>query len=513
MENRRNFLKKLSVLPALGSIPLASSLYGIDDFSVHKFPEDDLKLDKKEKNVHIAYFDQAKGHISNPGMGINVFTFSDHMHIGYTPEEWRRTQSMPHMSLEKKTIDQLEHHPYADNMYIRMEWRDIQKYQGKLEFRKEWHWILDMVERSNKRWSFRIMNCSPHSSRAYSIPDFLIGKLKMQPYSHSIIKMKPQPKYHVVYDNEYLKWWSEMLHLLGDMYDTHPLLEYVDISGLGFWGEGHWWTGPNDHLFTMDLERSEYVYNKLINFHLEAFLNTPGALNMSYARKSDAGKNAIKNGAWLRRDSLSPNNFSPFEYHLIQTLNPDAAMVWEVIKPMESREVEKSDKYANKSFDQYPQRYFDFGSFYATIGFNAWDALWALKHCRDVYENLANHLGYRLRPGIIWRRQVDDQSDYIILGLVNNGCASAPGILEITAQFNDKESSSVTLEPGFPKPGERAILVPIDLPQKFHGTKEKMNVKLSVKLKIKNKIRPVKWAVEQSGKAGVEVLEFPLFPL
>lgn len=513
MEDRRVFLKKLYYLPALGSMAFASSAYGLENFTSNSQSFDELLFDKKENNLHLAYFDPAKGHIPNPGMGINVFTFSDHMHIGYTPEEWRRTQSKPHMSLDKKTIDQLEHHPYADNMYIRMEWRDIQKDQGKLECRKEWHWILDMIEKSNKRWSFRIMNCSPHSSSAYSIPDFLIGKLKMHPYSHRGITMKPQPKFHAVYDDEYLKWWSEMLHLLGDMYDNHPLLEYADISGLGFWGEGHWWTGPNDNLFTLDLERLDYLQDTLINFHLQAFPNTPGVLNLHYAYEGLAGKNAIKNGVWLRRDSLSPNNFSPFEYHLIQTLNPDAAMVWEVIKPMESREVEKSDKYANKSFDQYPQRYFDFGSSYATIGFNAWDALWALKNCPDVYDNLANHLGYRIRPGIIWRHQAENQSDCIILGLVNNGCASAPGNFEITAQFNDKEKSSVTLDPGSPKPGKRAMLVPIKLPQNLQGTKQKMNIKLSINLKIKNKVRPVKWAVEQNGKVGVEVLEFPLYPL
>ena len=188
-------------------------------------------------------------------------------------------------------------------------------------------------------------------------------------------------------------------------------------------------------------------------------------------------------------------------------------MVWEVIMPKESREVEKSDAYANKSFDQYPQRYFDFGSSYATIGFNPWDALWALKNCPDVYENLANHLGYRIRPGIIWRRQAEGQPDCIILGLVNNGCASAPGVFEITAQFNGKETSSVTLDPGSPKPGERASLVPIELPGSIQGTREKMNIKLSINLKIRNKVKPVKWAVEQNGTVGVEVLEFPLYPL
>jgi len=88
MENRRLFLKKLTALPALGSIALASSAQGIESFADHPLSIDELKLDKKERNIHIAYFDPAKGHIPNPGMGINVFAFSDHMHIGYTREEW-----------------------------------------------------------------------------------------------------------------------------------------------------------------------------------------------------------------------------------------------------------------------------------------------------------------------------------------------------------------------------------------------------------------------------------------
>ena len=108
---------------------------------------------------------------------------------------------------------------------------------------------------------------------------------------------------------------------------------------------------------------------------------------------------------------------------------------------------------------------------------------------------------------------MDNQSDNIILGLVNNGSASAPGQFEITAQFNDKEKSSVTLDAGSPQPGERVLLVPIELPRSIQGTKEKMNIKLTINLKIRNKVRPVKWAVEQNGKTGVKILEFPLYPL
>ena len=513
MENRRDFIKKLNSIPLLGSLAFASSTAGFNKLSAKSISNDEFKLDKKERNIHIAYFDPAKGYISNPGMGINVFAFSDHMHIGYTHEEWKKTESMPHLPIDKKLIDKIEHHPYADNIYIRMEWRDVQKNKGKLEFRKEWHWIHDMIERSEKRWSFRIMNCSPHSESAYSIPDFLIGKLKVRPYSHTGIVKKPQPKHHSVYDEDYLKWWSEMLHLLGDKYDNHQLLEYGDISGLGFWGEGHWWAGSDYNNFSLDLERLDYLQDTLINDHLQAFPNTPGVMNLHYAYVGMAGKNAIKKGIWLRRDSLSSHNFSPFEYHLIQNLNPGAAMVWEVIMPMASREVKKSDRIANKRFDQYPQRYFDFGSSFATVGFNPWDAFWALENCHDVYENLANHLGYRIRPGIIWRRQVDHQSDHIILGLVNNGCASAPGTFQITAQFSDKEKSAVTLDAGSPKPGERALLVPIELPRRIQGTKETMNIKLTINLKIRNKVRPVKWAVAQNGKTGVNALEFPLYPL
>ena len=76
----------------------------LNNFKVNPLSIDELKFDKKERNIHIAYFDPAKGHIPNPGMGINVFAFSDHMHIGYTREEWRRTQSMPHLPLDKKLL-------------------------------------------------------------------------------------------------------------------------------------------------------------------------------------------------------------------------------------------------------------------------------------------------------------------------------------------------------------------------------------------------------------------------
>jgi hypothetical protein len=196
---------------------------------------------------------------------------------------------------------------------------------------------------------------------------------------------------------------------------------------------------------------------------------------------------------------------------MIQSIQPGAAMVWEVIEPEENREPRPNDNYATKRFDQLPQRYFDFGGCYATIGFNPWDAIFALKECHDVYENLSAHLGYRIRPGIIWRRKVKDQPEEIVLGLINDGCASAPGVFQITSQFGDRETASIDLSPGFPIPGERMSLVPIKIPEALQDTEERITVKLSIALKMKNKVRPVKWNVEDSGMPGTEILEFPLY--
>ena len=105
----------------------------------------------------------------------------------------------------------------------------------------------------------------------------------MIPYWHADNVPGPRPKFFPEYSAEYLNWWGEFVALLGEEFDNHPLLEYVDISGYGFLGEMHHFArykpnGPVINYQPGSPERVEAIVERLIHDHLGAFPKTPAAL-------------------------------------------------------------------------------------------------------------------------------------------------------------------------------------------------------------------------------------------
>jgi len=495
--SRRSFIKGTAMVTS------ALALQGWVSQPTEK-PKCELIRRADEQSIHLAYFDQAEGSVPNPGMGVNGYVFSDHMHVGYTEAEWNRTQGLPPQSLNRATFDRMMELPYNDNLYIRFEWRDVQKQRGKLELPEAWKWVLEAAEKQGKRWSFRIMNCSPHSMSENGLPEFLQGKLKMIPYWHADNVPGPRPKYFPEYSNDYLNWWGELVSLLGEEYDNHSLLEYADISGYGFWGEMHHFArytpdGPVINYQPGTPERVEAIVERLIHDHLEAFPKTPAALGLHTADYV-AGQRAFERGlCWPRRDSFM-SNFSTAETRLAEGLTPGSAMIWETIIPSIKSQTDR----VNIS-----QRYFDIAANYIAVGFNPWDTIWAHEHCLDTYEILEQRIGYRLRPSIVWRRRIANGKDEIAIGLRNDGCSAPPGQLTIQASFPDGSNSTAVLPMGEPTPGAMKIY---GLPLLANADKcgaDKM-IGLSMNIQIKGKNYPVQWAVNKGQTTDPFILKVPL---
>jgi hypothetical protein len=325
---------------------------------------------------HHGYFDPAEGAVPNPGMGISGYVVSDHMHVSRGSwDDWRRTSTEPHMTLDRATFDQMLELPHVDSLYFRTEWRDVQRERGKLQIPEAWKWMLEAVEAKDKSWGFRIMNSCPHSTHPNSLPDFLQDRFEMKPYWTK--DFVGGPKYFAYYTNEYLDYWQELLQLLAAEFDHHPRLEYVDVSGYGFWGELH-----------------------------------------------------------------------------------------------------------------------------------PWDMIWAHEHCKDLLENLAQNLGYRLRPSVIWSHRVGEADREIVLGLRNDGSSQVPGVLTVHAEFSNGHSTSVELAPGDPVPGTMTF-VPIPCAAEalagFEGT-----VRFTLSLRMKGKDHPVQWAIATKNPAERKAIEVPV---
>ena len=446
-----------------------------------------------------AYYAPYKGHIRNPGMGIISMAISDHMVTGYTPQERAENDLKKPFTLTRKMLEEVTALPYIDNLYIRVGWNDVQKEKGKLALIPEFEMAVEAAERAGISWGFRIMQASPSNPTEHLLPDFLADQLPMFPYYDGAV-YGPSPRKLPLYTEEYLKYWEEMLVLLGEKYDKCLSLEYADVSGFGLWGEGHHGCRPTPDGPVVDLElgsreRMEEVVERLIGSHKRAFPLTPMVLNLVWSEYR-AGAEAIRDGCWVRRDSYYRWFQADQAWYGLHK-RPDAAMIFETVMPGIGTQ-DSEDPAFRRSFLHTPEKMCDYGAAYGIVGFNIPDTLYADHVMPELFETFKNRLGYRLRPSIVWKTQKPDGSGSLVLGMVNDGCANPPGTLLFQAESGENRSS-VRVNGG--NLGGRMCLVELPLPE---GCKDE--VTLSLFLEIGKKRRPVRFAADvRDGEAPLEL--------
>lgn len=102
-------------------------------------------------------------------------------------------------------------------------------------------------------------------------------------------------------DPLYLKHWGELVREAGRRYDGHPYLDSVDISSVGYWGEG--WS-PYMPAFAHQ--------TALIDIYLDAFKRTPLLMNFD---EPGALRYGTDHGAGWRLDCLGDMRMSSADRH------------------------------------------------------------------------------------------------------------------------------------------------------------------------------------------------------
>lgn len=393
------------------------------------------------KSKQVAYFRPYKGHIHNPGMGIISMAISDHMITGYTPDDWKRGDAQKPFTLTKKMLDDVTSLSYIDNLYIRVGWNDVQKEKGKLSLIPEFEMAVEAAKEAGLSWGLRIMQCSPSNPCEHTVPDFLADKLPMHPY-YDLCGYGPNPRKFPLYTEDYLKYWEEMLLMLGEKYDADPNLEYADLSGYGLWGEGHHGTpaepgGPMTDLILDSEKRTEEVIWHLVNSHKKAFQKTPMVSNLVWS-KYQAVQKAIEDGSWVRRDSYY-NWFEAVEAEYGLMKRGDAAMIYETVMPGVDMTYSTDPAFCH-SYQELPDRVCDYGAAYGIIGFNTLNTMFADRMMPQLFDAYKNRLGYRIYPSIIWLLERENGKRSLALGMVNDGSANPPGTIRFYAETGGKKT-------------------------------------------------------------------------
>lgn len=238
----------------------------------------------------------------NPGMGLYLAGGSG---LGYKPEPDAWALSL------------------CDIVYFRPTWNDLEAEGPGMGFDAYFDPIFDFwVRQRGKRVAFRVMSESTHYRGTYATPKWVFDQ-GVPSMLHRGLRGQEQVD-PVFWDPLYLKLHCEFVERLGRYLDSRPGLEYVDIGGIGEWGEMHLglhmpgrWTPQQ--LEQTGFTRDKYIaaYRQVIDAHAEAFRHTRVFLNVgSYPEINDY---AALRGCHFRQDGLTPSgpssNVGKLYYH------------------------------------------------------------------------------------------------------------------------------------------------------------------------------------------------------
>ncbi|MHC4629247.1 MAG: DUF4832 domain-containing protein, partial [Planctomycetota bacterium] len=238
----------------------------------------------------------------NPGMGLYMAGGSG---LGYKPEPDAWLLSV------------------CDIVYFRPTWNDLEADGPGSGFDKYFKPIFDFwVRQRGKRVAFRVMSESTHYRGKYATPKWVFDR-GVSSVLHRGLRNQEQVN-PVFWDPLYLKLHCQFIQRLGRYLDNLPGLEYVDIGGIGEWGEMHLglhmqgrWTPAQ--LDQTGFTREKYVaaYRQVIDAHAQAFPNTRVFLNVgSYPEINDY---AALRRCHFRQDGLTPRgpsaNVGNLYYH------------------------------------------------------------------------------------------------------------------------------------------------------------------------------------------------------
>ena len=153
------------------------------------------------------------------------------------------------------------------HLYIRFDWRDIEKEKGVYD----WSVIDKIINKFSKSgYKFSLRMCTFEGSGIkYAIPDWLAA----ENINGTWCKFDDKETFEPDYSDEYfLSELEKFMIEYGKKFSGNPLIEYIDIGTFGTWGEGHTYSGSMKH-FSFD------TIKRHINMHLKYFPDTLIMLN------------------------------------------------------------------------------------------------------------------------------------------------------------------------------------------------------------------------------------------
>ena len=228
----------------------------------------------------------------NPGIGFMTFQRfnGDTLNQG---KAWTEGYPIEHQAFDGNLEN--ENHPMTSLAYFRIYWKFIEPSQDSYR----WDLIDRALEIAGTRNQTLLLRIAPYGTgKDNDVPDWyreLLGEEKDLPEK----KWRTNPE-----DPRYVEHFGDMIHDLGERYNGHPLLESVDLSIVGAWGEG-----------AGSAQLSQATRSALVDSYLEAFPKTHLVMLLTDEKTNDYGLSRREVG-W-RVDCLGDmGGFSPTWCHM-----------------------------------------------------------------------------------------------------------------------------------------------------------------------------------------------------
>ncbi len=395
----------------------------------------------------------------------------------------------------KETLEQhveaMSSLPFVDVMYIRCDWRDVQKSPGRLDLNPVFALTLDAARRRNQRVGFRVQLSNTVGQPArLALPDFLNGKVPVSVIGRYDGHEMREPHYH---DPAFKAAFKDLVELLAREFEGHPLIEYVDLMQYGYWGEGHTANLPSPFPDYLTAEKTSVEMTQL---QMDAFKRTPLAVNtqpdISQVGNREVIDMMVRAGHWLRSDSVIVEE--PEQIEILSNRPPWLPVIMEDGYYRQYRASSLPvDAGGMNALENTMLHVLDLGANYWSL----WTETANLRAYHERYPNgfdtLRRRLGYRVRPSWIWQRKRYGTSE-LVVAFANDGVAGVPGVLRVFVTTPDgRVRIGGGLDAGHPYAG-KLRLASFVLPKGLEG----QTVQLRAELETRGVRRPVRWACAQS---------------
>jgi len=427
----------------------------------------------------------ARGQVRNFGMGI----------VGYA---WEENGAPPTGQPLEVSVRKLAELPFCDKLYIRCDWRDVQKRPGRLDLNPVFPIALELCRKHGIALGIRVQMSTPNLFPTLSIPDFLAKKIPfvdIGPMMRRGKKVKGHFKEPAYHSPVFQKAFRELNELLAEEFDDDPRIEWIDLMQYGFWGEGH--TGGMPRNSFPDFATALETWIAMTRLQLQTWKHTPLAVN-TQPDISRTGNNtiidlAVRGASWLRTDSILTIEESQ-QIEMLSNRPPYLALIVEDggMRRYVMDEAVASVEYGVTNREQAALHALDAGATHWCL----WQMADNLAAFHERWPRCMNtvmeRVGYRVRPSWILRRKRYGRIELIVV-VKNDGVAGVPGILRLFLEGKSgKFCMSGSLDPGHPYAGKlrhASFLLPDGMD--YEG------LTLRAEIEVKGISRGVKWACEQ----------------